>query len=97
MSGQDDSTPQEPAKSTPVPRRGAYLDQLQRLGESGLFSPAQWRRRILFWSGAVLVGLAAVGMASAADALFGVFKHVVARPDFRDASTQAPLAAVLSC
>jgi hypothetical protein len=25
------------------------------------------------------------------------FKHVVARPDFRDASTQAPLAAVFSC
>ena len=78
MSEQEPTTPPEPSKAPPVPRRGAYLDQLQRLGESGLFSPAQWRRRILFWSGAVLVGLAAVGMASAADALFGVFKHVVA-------------------
>lgn len=66
----------------PVPRRGAYLDQLQRLGESGLFSPAQWRRRVLFWSGAVLVGLAAIGMASAADALFGLFKRAVAHSPY---------------
>ncbi len=54
-----------------------YLRQLQRLGESGLFSPLQWRRRILFWSGAVLVGLAAIGMAAAADWLFHLFQAVV--------------------
>ncbi|WP_431637955.1 chloride channel protein [Dyella sp. KULCS107] len=80
MSNTDDSgtPPEERGPSGPAPRRGAYMEQLQRLGESGLFSPAQWRRRVLFWSGAVLVGLAAVGMASAADALFGVFKSVVA-------------------
>lgn len=62
--------------STSSVQRG-YRRQLQRLGESPLFSPVQWRRRILFWSGAVLVGLAAVGMAKAADFLFGIFQNVV--------------------
>lgn len=42
-----------------------------------LFSPVQWRRRILFWSGAILVGLAAVGFAHAADYAFGLFKTIV--------------------
>ena len=52
--------------------------RLQRLVASNdLFSPVQWRRRILFWSGAVLVGLAAVGFAQAADFVFGLFQKVV--------------------
>ncbi|WP_343126318.1 chloride channel protein [Dyella sp. C9] len=50
---------------------------MQRLTDSELFSPLQWRRRVLFWSGAVLVGLAAVGFAQAADWAFGVFHGVV--------------------
>ena len=69
--GKDDD-----ARRGPPPASG-YLRQLQRLGESGLFSPVQWRRRVLFWSGAVVVGLAAIGMATAADWLFGVFQSVV--------------------
>ncbi|MBV8158029.1 MAG: chloride channel protein, partial [Dyella sp.] len=51
--------------------------RLQRLSESELFSLPQWRRRILFWSGAVLVGLAAVGFAEAADWAYRVFHGVI--------------------
>lgn len=51
--------------------------RLQRLAESDLFSLPQWRRRVLFWSGAVLVGLAAVGFAQAADWAYRVFHGVV--------------------
>lgn len=51
--------------------------RLQRLASSDLFSPVQWRRRILFWGGAVLVGLAAIGFARAADWAFNIFHGVV--------------------
>ncbi|WP_082190297.1 chloride channel protein [Frateuria defendens] len=51
----------------PAPRKPRWL------GDSDLFSAVHWRRRILFWSGAVLVGLAAVGFASAADCVFELF------------------------
>ncbi|WP_430390526.1 chloride channel protein [Dyella sp. 20L07] len=51
--------------------------RLKRFTDSELFSPQQWRRRVLFWSGAVLVGLAAVGFAQAADWAFGIFHGVV--------------------
>jgi len=51
--------------------------RLQQLVNSDLFSPVQWRRRILFWGGAVLVGLAAIGFARAADWAFDVFHGVV--------------------
>ncbi|RDI98205.1 chloride channel protein [Dyella solisilvae] len=50
---------------------------MKRLADSELFSPVQWRRRVVFWSGAVLVGLAAVGFARASDWAFGVFHGVV--------------------
>jgi H+/Cl- antiporter ClcA len=49
-----------------------------RAAAQQLFSPVHWRRRILFWSGAILVGLAAVGFAQAADFAFDLFKRVVA-------------------
>ena len=49
-----------------------------RAAAQRLFSPVQWRRRVLFWSGAILVGLAAVGFAKAADLAFGLFKTIVA-------------------
>jgi H+/Cl- antiporter ClcA len=66
----------EPSVRTPQGR-------LQRLAASNdLFSPVQWRRRILFWSGAVLVGLAAVGFAQAADYVFGLFQKVVTHNRF---------------
>ena len=51
--------------------------RFRELAESDLFSPVQWRRRVLFWGGAVLVGLAAIGFAQAADWASGVFRHVV--------------------
>ena len=68
---------QGPVTNPATHTRSRYQQQLHRLGESGLFSPMQWRRRLLFWSGAVLVGLAAVGMADAADWLFRQFQGVV--------------------
>ncbi|SFN04473.1 chloride channel protein [Dokdonella immobilis] len=49
-----------------------------RTAAEELFSPVHWRRRILFWSGAILVGLAAVGFAQAADHAFGLFQSIVA-------------------
>jgi len=51
--------------------------RFQRLADSGLFSPVQWRRRVLFWTGAVVVGLAAVGFAQAADYAYGLFHRMV--------------------
>jgi H+/Cl- antiporter ClcA len=48
---------------------------LRRLAAHSWLSPEQWRRRILFWSGAVLVGLAAVLFAKAADYAYALF-HV---------------------
>ncbi|MGB0134455.1 chloride channel protein [Dokdonella sp.] len=42
-----------------------------------MFSPSQWLRRALFWSGAIAVGLAAVGFAKAADQAFALFQHIV--------------------
>jgi H+/Cl- antiporter ClcA len=49
-----------------------------RVTAQRLFSPVQWRRRILFWTGAIIVGLAAVGFAAAADHAFGLFQAIVA-------------------
>jgi H+/Cl- antiporter ClcA len=78
-----DATPGEPsgpaaaARANRAASKSRYQRQLLRLGRSELFSPVQWRRRLLFWSGAVLVGFAAVGMASAADYLFHLFQQVV--------------------
>jgi H+/Cl- antiporter ClcA len=60
----------EPDTVTPAGR-------LRRLADSDLFSPVQWRRRVLFWSGAVMVGLAAVGFAQAADYAFGLFHRML--------------------
>lgn len=67
------SEPDDARDTSPEPR-----GRFQRLADSELFSPVQWRRRVLFWSGAVLVGLAAVGFAQAADYVFGLFHAVVA-------------------
>lgn len=47
-----------------------------------VFSPTQWRRRALFWSGAILVGLAAVGFAQAADHAFSLFKSIVSHSSY---------------
>ncbi|MBL0163035.1 MAG: chloride channel protein [Xanthomonadales bacterium] len=61
-------SPDDPHEHPPVSWRAAA---------HRLFSPVQWRRRILFWSGAIMVGLSAVGFAHLADQAFGVFKRVV--------------------
>jgi H+/Cl- antiporter ClcA len=50
--------------------------RLRRLAEHTWLSPEQWRRRILFWTGAVLVGLAAVLFARAADYAYELFHGV---------------------
>lgn len=63
-------------------RPSSVTGRFQQLAESELFSPVQWRRRVLFWGGAVLVGLAAIGFAQAADWAFNVFHGVVTRNRF---------------
>jgi H+/Cl- antiporter ClcA len=59
--------------AAPPPRPTRF----QRFREHELLSPANWRRRILFWSGAVLVGLAAVFFAKAADFAYETFHRAV--------------------
>lgn len=56
--------------------------RFQELAASDLFSPVQWRRRVLFWGGAVLVGLTAIGFAQAADWVSDGFRQVVAHNRF---------------
>lgn len=57
----------------PVP---TPVSPFERLRRHEWLSPMEWRRRILFWTGAVLVGVAAVFFAKAADYAFDVFHHV---------------------
>lgn len=51
-----------------------FSRQRRRLRRLPLFSPRQWRRRLVFWLGAVLVGLVAVVFAVLADAAQHVFR-----------------------
>jgi len=44
------------------------------LASHDYLSPTQWRRRVLFWSGAIVVGLSAVLFAKAADGAFDLFR-----------------------
>jgi len=46
------------------------FSRLREVGQHRWLSPYHWRRRILFWTGAVVVGLAAVLFAKAADFAF---------------------------
>lgn len=57
-------------------RSHSLSQRLRELARHEWLSPTEWRRRILFWSGAVIVGLAAVLFAQAADFAFGVFGRV---------------------
>lgn len=50
--------------------------KLRDLAGHEWLSPLQWRRRLLFWTGAIVVGLAAVFFAKAADYAFEVFHGV---------------------
>ena len=57
-----------------VPGDGAPASRFDRLRQHDWLSPHEWRRRILFWSGAVIVGLSAVFFAKAADYAFEGFQ-----------------------
>ncbi|WP_132143839.1 chloride channel protein [Luteibacter rhizovicinus] len=52
---------------------------MRQLGQHEWLSPSEWRRRLLFWTGAIAVGLSAVFFAKAADYAFEVFHSVVER------------------
>jgi H+/Cl- antiporter ClcA len=56
---------------------GAPASRLERLRQHDWLSAQEWRRRILFWSGAVIVGLSAVFFAKAADYAYELF-HTMA-------------------
>jgi H+/Cl- antiporter ClcA len=63
--------PPDAADSPATPSRFESLRRHEWL------SPTQWRRRILFWSGAVLVALAAIVFAKASSYAYVLFHHVV--------------------
>jgi H+/Cl- antiporter ClcA len=51
--------------------------RLRRASRLPLFSPRQWKRRLVFWCGAILVALVALGFAQAADAAQDTFARIV--------------------
>ncbi len=51
--------------------------RLRRLGRMPLVSPRLWLRRIVFWSGALLVAVVAIGFARGADAASAVFERAI--------------------
>jgi len=55
-------------------RRPAVLRRSRQIW----LSPAIWRRRLIFWCGGIAIGLAAAGLAIAADLVQGWFRLVVA-------------------
>lgn len=57
----------------PLPR----LPDRRRLRRMPLLSPRHWRRRLLFWLGAALIGLVAVGFAWLADGAQHLFLRLV--------------------
>ena len=56
----------------------APLASLRRLRRMPLISPRLWLRRLVFWIGAVMVALVAIGFAWAANAATDVFMRVQA-------------------
>jgi H+/Cl- antiporter ClcA len=50
--------------------------RLRRLRRMPLVSPRQWRRRVVFWLGAVMVAVVAIGFAALADLASGLFMRV---------------------
>ncbi|UPG87333.1 chloride channel protein [Luteibacter aegosomatis] len=64
---------EQPSNDSPRP---STAGRLRALGNHEWLSPTEWRRRIIFWTGAVLVGLAAVFFAQAADYAFELFRRV---------------------
>jgi H+/Cl- antiporter ClcA len=54
-----------------------HAARLRRMGRLPLVSPRLWLRRFVFWLGAVLVAVVAIGFASAADSAGALFHHMV--------------------
>jgi H+/Cl- antiporter ClcA len=54
-----------------------HAARLRRMARMPLISPRQWLRRLVFWIGALLVAVVAIGFASAADAAGQLFLHVM--------------------
>jgi H+/Cl- antiporter ClcA len=54
--------------------------RLRRIKKSGtrLLSPQQWKTRLVFWCGAILLGLVAVGFAMASEQANELYKHIIA-------------------
>ncbi|MHC1479102.1 chloride channel protein [Frateuria aurantia] len=75
VSGSAADKPPHPHSASRSRVYSRYLGR--RINTSEWLSPRQWQRRILFWSGAIIVGLAAVGFAWAADAAFDQFSRLV--------------------
>jgi H+/Cl- antiporter ClcA len=65
-----------PPIEDPAAHRASRMDRLRELRQNEWLSPEQWRRRLLFWTGAIVVGLAAVFFAKAADFAFELFHGV---------------------
>jgi H+/Cl- antiporter ClcA len=49
------------------------LSRIERLARHAWLSPTQWRRRVLFWTGAVLAGVAAIVFAKASTLVYAQF------------------------
>src|SRR6201996_1066927 len=58
--------------------KGSYIMRLRRLGRMPLISPRLWRRRLIFFGGAVLVAVMAVEFAQAANWAAGLFLQAIA-------------------
>jgi H+/Cl- antiporter ClcA len=58
--------------------RSGRLMRLRRVGRMPLVSPRLWWRRVVFWVGAVLVAVMAVGFAKASNWAGGLFLQLVA-------------------
>ena len=52
--------------------------RLRRVRRLPLLSPRLWMRRLVYWLGALLVALMAIGFASGADVAQGVFQKIIA-------------------
>lgn len=59
-------------------RPDRYSLDRRRLRRMPLLSPRQWRRRLVFWLGAAVVGVVAVGFAAAAEQAQHLFGRMVA-------------------
>ncbi len=53
------------------------ISRIERLTRHAWLSPTQWRRRVLFWSGAVMVGLAAILFAKASSLAYAQFVRLL--------------------